>query len=204
MRTIRTKIYQFDELNNEAQENAIDNYRNKNYNDDFYYDEIKESIKAFCDEFNLKTGRTYSDLRTDSISNDVLNLTGVRLYKYLLNNYSSLFFEAKTYYFVRNENGTKRFNCIGANGGTYKSKCQINNSSCPLTGVCYDEDILQPLKDFIKKPNSNTTFEDLFNDVENAISKCFNDTEDFLNSDDYIKDTITANEYEFTKDGNQF
>ncbi len=100
--------------------------------------------------------------------------------------------------------GSKRFNCIGENSGKYVSKCQIEIASCPLTGVCYDMDILQPVYDFLEKTNTSTTFEELMNEIESAISKTFDNTDEWINSDEFIIDTIEANDYEFTKDGNRF
>ncbi len=79
-----------------------------------------------------------------------------------------------------------------------------NDNSCVLTGVCYDQDILQPIYDFLKLPGKTTTFEDLIKDIENAISQTFRNNEEWVNSTEYITETIEANEYEFTKDGERF
>lgn len=65
-------------------------------------------------------------------------------------------------------------------------------------------DILQPVYDFLEKPNTSTTFEDLMNEIESAISKTFQQNEEWVNSDEYITEQIESNEYDFTKDGKRF
>ena len=53
MRTIRTKIYKFEELSAEAQSKAIDNFRNINTSDDFWFDAIFYIYATFiCTFFN--------------------------------------------------------------------------------------------------------------------------------------------------------
>lgn len=203
-RTIRTKVYQFNELTEQAKQKAIEWYRNDNNDASLYSDEIIASIKAVAELFDLKFGREYTDIRTSHINDNILQLQGVRLYKYLVNNYNNILFAAKKYYFCRRPDGSKIFNCVGQNSGCYVSKCQFEIASCPLTGVCYDMDILQPVYDFIKKPDTTTTFEDLTNEIESAISKTFNDTDEWVNSDTYITEQIKANEYEFTVEGKRF
>jgi hypothetical protein len=44
----------------------------------------------------------------------------------------------------------------------------------------------------------------LIRSIENAITKCYRDEEEWQNSDEYIKEMIEANEYDFTKDGKLF
>jgi len=204
MRTIRTKVYQFNELSNEAKEKAIQWYRNGNDDDSFYADEIIDSVKEVAELFDLKFGWEYTDIRTGHIDDNILQLQGVRLYKYIVNNYYNTLFERKTYFFCRMPDGSKKFNCVGQNVGKYTSKCQWVIASCPLTGMCYDMDILQPVYNFLKKPDTSTTFEDLISGIESAIQKTFDSNEEWINSDEYITETIEANEYEFTKEGNRF
>ena len=76
----------------------------------------------------------------------------------------------------------------------------VLNGNCPFTGVCFDEDFLDNIREFIKKPN-NQTFEDLINDsVYNCINSGCKDYE-YQCSREAIEETISLNEYEFTEDG---
>jgi len=63
---------------------------------------------------------------------------------------------------------------------------------------------MQPIYDFLKNPILSTTFEDLMNEIESAIRKTFDNTEEWVNSDEFIKDEIDANEYEFKADGTRY
>lgn len=208
-RTVRTKVYKFSELSEQAKENAIEQFRNHNYDNQHYYDEIIASVKAVVDLFGLKTGnRQWSDLRHSHIDDTILQLSGVRLYKYLVNNYYSYLFTPKYIKSIDRPVKWKQFICKVNKGmkGEYTilySKQKTDNC-CVLTGICYDNDILQPVYDFLARPDKSTTFEDLINAIEGAISQTFDNTEEWLNSDGFIKDEIEANDYEFTQDGRQF
>lgn len=203
MRTIRAKVYKFNELSNEGKEKAIERYRNKD-NYDGNFDEIEESVKKVVELFNLKTGR--NDIRTGHIDDSILELKGVRLYKYIVNNYWSELFTPTYIKSVDRELRCKQFICEvnkDYKGNPYTmlfSKIKTDNS-CVLTGVCYDNDILQPVYDFLKMPDKTTTFADLISDIEGAITKTYSNEEEWINSDEYIQEQIEANEYEFTADG---
>lgn len=95
MKTIRTKVYQFNELTEKAKEVAINWYRNSNDDGYLYSDEIIESVKAVCELFNLKTGREWSNIRTSHIDDNIMELKGIRLYKYIVNNYWNSLFKRK-------------------------------------------------------------------------------------------------------------
>lgn len=208
MRTIRTKVYNFNELSEPAKQKAINWYRSAN-DDSYYYDDIISSAKAIVDLFGLKTGRSYTDIRTGHMDDNILELSGLRLYKYIVNNYYNNLFTPKYIKTIDRELKCKQFICKVHTGVKGKftqlfSKLTMVNDGCPLTGVCSDYDILQPVYDFLKKPDKSTTFEDLIKDIEHEISKTFRDTEEWVNSDEFIKDELINNEYEFTKDGNLF
>lgn len=214
MRTVRTKVYQFSELSNDAKDNAINQYRNMEHYNHHYYDEIIESVKAVVELFNLKTGQEWSDIRTSHIDDNILELKGIRLYKYIVNNYWDSLFTRKFLGSI-GDNRVIKHRMSKTNFYNMSKGARVNSSnfiysnvqfdnSCTLTGVCYDNDILQPVYDFLKKPDLSTTFEDLMQEIESAIRKTFDNTETWLNSDEFIKDEIEANEYEFTKEGNIF
>lgn len=209
MKTVSINLFSFDELSEAAKENAIKNHRNKAYDYSHYFDEIIGSTKAVADLFNLKFGREYTDLRYSHLDDDILNLQGVRLYKYILNNYGHELFKPKYIKTVEGEYRKKFFICkvrTARDGSKYTqlySRTKKDNS-CVLTGTCYDEDILKPVYDFLKHPDKHTTFSDIFDDIENAIQGTFESTEEWINSDEFIGEELEANNYEFTEDGEQF
>lgn len=207
MRQIITNAYQYSELSDNAKQKAVESYRGKGYDESHYFEEVTDSVKKLAEVFNLKFGREYTDIRTGHIDDDILNLTGIRLYKYLVNNYYSDLFKPK---YIKAIDGIKTGRQFifkvhkSHKGESYTqvySKNFVSPDNCPLTGVCYDNDILKPVYDFLKKPDNSTTFEDLIRDIESAISKTYSDTEEWINSDEFIIDAIEANEMEFTESG---
>ncbi len=205
MRTIRIKLYKFNELSDQAKQQAIEDYRNQD-NYDGNYSEIGDSVKAVIELFNLKTGRQWDDIRTGHIEDSILELKGVRLYKYLINNYYNELFTPKYIGSKDRKITGKQFifevrKDYKGNDYTQIYSRLFKDNCCPLTGVCYDNSLLDPVYSFLSRPGKNITFEDLIRDIENAITKCYRDEEEWINSDEYITENIEANEYEFTKDG---
>jgi len=173
MRTIETKVYQFSELSEEAKETALSNWSGTcEY---FWRSEVIETIKKALDQYGFNFKNYFIDWNyihgcyytIDSVhSDEILNLSGVRLWKYLKNNYSS----------------------IDLSG------------NCPFTGVCFDEDFLDNIREFLKKPNSQN-FEELIADsVYNTINSGCKDFE-YQQTEEYFADHAEANGYEFTEDG---
>ena len=79
-------------------------------------------------------------------------------------------------------------------------------SCCPFTGVCYDETLLTPFRDFLLKQNNyvnfeNVNLEDLFTDAFDSLRECIDDEIDYRNSEESILETIESNDYEFYENG---
>jgi len=208
MKTIEIKIYSFSELSEDAKEKAINNYRNSDY-DNFYAEELTDSVKAFLELFNIEIYNRYSHFKLSNIDASILELQGIRLYKWLINNYYSDLFKPKYIKSINREIYSRALICkvkTGHKGNKYTqiySKLNVSND-CILTGVCYDNDILKPIYDFLSRPDKSTTYEDLMQDVENAVTKAYQDIEDWINSDEYIIENIESNDYEFTEDGKRY
>lgn len=47
MKTIRTKVYQFNELTEKAKQQAINDYRNNGIDTDYIYDDAHNTVKEF-------------------------------------------------------------------------------------------------------------------------------------------------------------
>lgn len=82
-------VYKLNELPKDIQDKIISEWRN---NDEFFWgSEIVDCLKYFCDEFDIKL----KDYRLGGqgenifieIDNDIKNLSYIRAYKYLNNNY---------------------------------------------------------------------------------------------------------------------
>lgn len=210
MKTVEIKIYSFAELSEEAKQTAINNYREIN-DVSYIYDEAHATVKAFHAIFNTKEGRqSWLDVYTDHIDNTILNLKGFRLRKYILNNFGQYLYKRK---YLKSFDGHKKHRMIENRTAqtTNKKYCfaysniQINNC-CALTGVCYDEDILKPIYDFIdmKVFSSYTTFNKLLNECFENLRDSLEKEEEYRNSYEVISEEIEANAYEFTEDGERF
>ena len=189
-RTIRTKVYKFEELSEQAKEKAIEWYRNSD-NDFCWSDEILETVKTALKHFDCKLSDwsiDWDNINRSSWSikfefnyeDEVKELNGARLFKYIQNNYLKYYDKYKKEY-----------------------RTDLLSGNCPFTGVCYDESFLDPIRKFMKKPDS-TTFEEL---IEDATRSAFSDGCDeweAQQTDEYITEQITANEYEFLVTGKKF
>lgn len=218
MRTIRTKIYKFEELSKEAQEKAIENYRNNYLTFDFIYSDAESTVKAFCDAFGVKSGsRSWLDCNTSNIDDDILQLTGLRLRKYILNNFGDTLYKRKYLKSFFSETEPKIWHPLRSykkifsrhqnKDGfwvTYRSK-MFFEKSCNLTGMCYDDDMMRPIYDFLElRTFGSTNFEDLFNECFGAMRNTLEREEEYMHTDEYISGEIESNEYEYTEEGNKF
>lgn len=191
MKTVTTTIYKFDELTPSAQQKAIEQYRNDGgVYTDFIYDDAYESVKKFNDVFGIKEGRhSWLDYNTGHIDDAILELKGERLRTYIINNFYSTFYERKKY-------------------GKRKSRIIYTETSCPLTGICYDCDLLKPFNKLVYKYNHDThshvTFEMLISDAFESLRLSVESEADYQNSDEAIIESIQANDYNYTEDGKMF
>jgi hypothetical protein len=211
MRTITTTAYQLSELSEEAKQTAIREYRGEGVDTSHNWNEARESVKEFCDLFNVSDGRnSWLDIICSSFgeASNRNELTGQRLRTYLLNNFPSAFYERKYHKSHHSEEkpAPHRMRSIKpwSKGGywvTLRSNFETE-SCCPFTGVCYDEYLLQPLKDFVKKPD-NRNFEDLMTEAGESLCKSLESGDEYQNSDEAIIERMEANDYEFTEDGNR-
>jgi hypothetical protein len=208
MKTITIELFKFNELSEDAQQVAIENYRSgDNHCGDV--GEVIDSAKAAIELFSLKTSRRYSDVSTCHIDDDILELKGVRAYKYLINNYGYKLFKPKYLKCYDEHIFLPQFICKqksykNGNKSTFVYSKMNKNSGCVLTGVCYDDDILSPVYDFLAKPCQHTTIQDIFEQIGEAIAKTFNDYEEWVNSDEYISELLECNFFDFTIDGKRY
>lgn len=200
--TIEITLYKFNELSDTAKQFAIDRWRDT-MDFSFSLDEIFQSLTEFASEFNVNI-RNYElgynsniDARLSHIDDGILEVKGARLLAYLHNNYSDILFERKGYgEYEKKQNGNY----------DYKRRSRINivETTCPLTGVCFDEDILQPIRDFIRKPNKHTTLETLLKDCISSCEESADSAYEYENSDANITETILSNDYDFTVNGEMY
>jgi hypothetical protein len=213
MRTVRTKVYKFNELSKPAQHVAMDWWREgETY--DWIYDQAWTSIEKFADIFDIKIKafdyqEMYrSEWRFD-MQDDILELSGQRLATYIWNNYKSKLYKGKYYGCVEADKYIQhpriRSKQLTNKGrlknwfNPYYSAVTLDHS-CVLTGWCYDDSLLEPIYEFLDKPDSRD-FKELLQDCLYAVAKDVRAEVEASGEDSNVADTIMANDYEFTKDG---
>ena len=102
MKTVSMNLYLINELSKEAQIEAYNEWLDNEI--EFPYDsEFSQSIDEFQEAFDFNYNTNYYN-EVEFYDNDIADLKGVRLYKYLINNYANIInFDCKlTGYYIDN------------------------------------------------------------------------------------------------------
>lgn len=174
MRTIRTKVYKFNELSEDAKQKAIQWYRNGNYDDSFAWDNVVEDAAQ------------------------------IGLIIHSLDDHRPNKGEFETSAF---EVSCKIVQEHGQMCDTYKTAVQFGIEWADLVKKHSDG------IDIYKVAEENEyDFDNEADELEKGFLQSiledyrimYNKDIEYQNSDEYIIDAITANEYEFTQDGKRF
>ena len=187
--------YSFNELSDDAKTLALSNAAQDEFLGERVLQESLESLKGFADFYNLNLDYSFGifpdrgEFIRATIDNDELSeLSGVRLYKYLENNYST--------YYKTVKDSSELIN------NPQKPKKTLAGE-CPFTGVCYDENLLDEMRNFMKKPDERT-FQDLINDCTDSFMTDIHKEGEYLSSDEALIENIEANEVEFYESGQTY
>lgn len=174
MRTVTTNIYQFDELSEQAQRNAIENYKNQH-------------LEFFWSEEYLETIR------------EGLELFGAKLRDYFIDwgNYSASYTKFSIDYDNENLNGKELIQYLKGLG---KGEV-IDDTYYNITGFCADFDFIQPISAYLENPNNETTLEELLEECVNSVIHAGCNDYEGTQEDESVKDNLIANGYEFTEHG---
>jgi hypothetical protein len=216
-KTIRTKVYRFNELKKPAKENAIDWYRHDR-NEYFFDSDNTKVIETFesiiskivdIKEWSYGSFGYNDRVRFEFKDDTIENLTGLRLMKYLLNNFYTDFYSriyikllSSKKYIQHKKIVSKPINDNGEFYNSYKL-FQRESENCPLTGYCLDNALLQPIWDFIKQPKQ-ITFKELLEQCFDAWIKACNNDIEYCNTDEFITEEIENNDYWWTNNGEIF
>ena len=204
MKTIEINLYSFDELSDEAKEKAMNKYYE---NEDFFYiwDDAHKTVNAFCYETSINTyNNSWLEPNLNNIDDNIINLKGVRLMKYFINNFDFLFKRKYLKSFDGHKNHKMITNkTVQRNGNKYcfaTSNIQ-KETSCNLTGVCYDDDFLEPIYTFIKNPKDNKNFEDIICDCFYCLKKSIENEIEANQTIESFAELCEMNDYYFTEQG---
>lgn len=204
MKTYTFKTYSFNELSKEAQENA---YRRDQDSipSDIYNDEFTATLEAFERIFDISVYRweVYScrysfDFKTTAATNsDDIN-DPLRLATFVWNRYAKYIKKGKYY--------STPFKYIDGKP-TYKfrhSRIMYEMDNCPLTGCCFDCDILQPIIDCLEYKRFFDTYADLITDCLNHFFETWRDCLKYSESFEFYAEEADAREWEYLEDGTRW
>lgn len=186
------ELFTFNELSDNAKAKALNDFNYSEYNFDYIYDDANNTLKVFKDTF----------YNNDSNINE---LEGLRLYKYIINNYYDILFKPKFIGSLKKDAPVyhKQIKITKYKNGNisnfyYSKVLKIN--SCVLTGVCYDDDILKPIYEFLKSPY-NINFNKLISYCIDNLEKSIQNEIDYNYTDESKAEYLNENDYYFTVDG---
>ena len=230
MRTAEVEVYSFDELSYEAKERALAKWRETE--DHHWGGEVRDTIAAFEKEFgvDIKSWQysSYShrfSLDLSRIDDDVLALKGNRARAWFWNNHAHVLLAPARHYWTHDRDG-RLLRAVAPDSRVYQSKVfydRVYDGTCPFTGVCFDNDALDPLAYFCfgvvwdaeKKARVQSTVRTVAADDRNTVESVLRDCVDSLfaaaqqdwegqESEEYFRDFCEANEWEFTEDGDRW
>ena len=187
MKVIKLQVnsYAYDELSDKAKENAFNNWYNNEIEFVSMNDDYRKTLDVFCTEFDVSVfGWSVTDydnyyrfeLQTNNANID--NFSGIRLAKYIYNNYYSSMI-------------TKKYNAI--------SKLFISKD-CALTGCCTDDAILQPLFDCVDYKKSFFDYNNLIDTCLRAFFNSWSEELKYQHSKECFEENY-ASEENYTIDG---
>lgn len=195
MRTIRTKVYLFNELSKEAQEKAIEDYRTVNYENIDLSDWQERAIDLIKEKgfegIALGYSLGYSQgngvcFNAESIDYSVL----VSFFREILGDKKD-----KTIDFLINNCS---FRLVGyKNRGSFASKSDLDYylDDGFKNDISNCEEIIAKVLDKL---------ENYYVDLCRDLQKSGYEEIEYLNSDSYIKESILTNEYEFLSNGKMY
>ena len=204
MRTIETKVYQYDELSEQAKENARNSLRDKLSENriDAEADDYRNTLKRIEEIFGIKVrdwsvngySPTYFRFDFVNLDEDIENEPKFLL-RYLNRDVLPCIDCRETYY-AKNyyENHKKRKSRI-----SYPNKYDF----C-ITGAWTDiavDDALNNIKESIMQGKSAREF---VSDMLDNFFKQWNKDYEYACSDESIEEEIVANEYEFLENGKPY
>ena len=200
MRTI--EIYKYDELSEEAKKAVRDSI----VVEDHWFDERKNSFHKAQSLFYQMEDSLYENFNSDDYDGkfDYPELTGVRLYKWIINNMSYKWMKKHhiskhTDESIKNDHWSWQHDCVKQRlSQVFETD---NLEGCFMTGYCDDITFLKPLIDFMKKPSDSVTMSDFLNNMPTLDDVTREEIEAMENDIEYLEGEIYNMDAEYLVDG---
>jgi hypothetical protein len=184
--TTSTDVYTYSELSDTAKERARDWYvQGFGYFD--HNDEALDSLKAFCNFAGIKL-RDYS-LDTE-FHRSYASIEGLTVNTVYASDTDDIGHDETLHEHIRS---------------TFDEKTLSGH--CPFTGVCWDETLLDGIRDAFLSPDQPGTIEnlkELYQDCFHRLFVALQREYEYQTGEEAVQESIEANEYTFTADGRRF
>ena len=237
MREITIRLYDYDELSHEAKRRALEEWQSEDV-EHFLGREVEDTFTKLQEELGIEVSRwEYSPyghdvgvIRFPRYTDDQLVLSGRRAQAFLWNQFDHLIVQPRRKWYSKNQDGR-----VDLSGSLYcgdgwrnmsrESKVFFDRTydgSCPLTGVCFDNDALDPLGYFcfgvewdektrkrVAIPQSKrarwaaTTVEDVLRDCVDALLRSAQDDWNYQFTEEYFSEYARNNEFVFDESGHR-
>lgn len=191
MEVVKIEAYKFEELSDKAKEKARDWWREANAGDPHLSDEIEESFKAALEERGLPGMKIYFSL--GYCQGDGMCFSGrVDLAAYLETNnlkteYAGLF----------DGDGEALFEVNIEKSNSHYSHWNAMSVSWGPSGLEYDDKAETLADEFVKH------LDEYVKEISRKLEREGYEMIEYENSDEFIDDALTANEYLFTEAGSR-
>ena len=237
MREITIWLYDYNELSSRAKKRALDEWQSADI-EHFCGREVYDTLEKLQKELGISVSQweyTPTDhdsgvIRFPHYTDDQLALAGRRAQAFLWNNFAHLIMQPRKQWYSKHRDGqvdlSGSFHCDDGWKNMYrKSKVFFDRTydgSCPLTGVSFDVDALDPLVYFcfgvewdekekkrVMIPQSRrtkwmtTTVEDVLRDCVDALLQSAQDDWNYQFTEEYFADYASANEFMFDENGHR-
>ena len=217
MKEITVRLFDYDELSDEAKKKAHEDWLSQGH-EHFWGGEVRDTLKRLEEEFGIEVTRWSYDscsydcgtIRFENWNDDQLALAGERARAFLWNNFGHLLLTGRYY---SKFHGTKH-----AHSKFWFDR--VYDGTCPLTGVCLDNDALDPLAYFcfgvkwdekakkrVMVPHDerwrwrSTTVEEIIRDCVDSLFKSARQDCEYQGSEEHFAEMCGANDWTFEKDG---
>lgn len=234
MKEITIRLYSYDELPDEVRDRVY-----RRYLETYEYcwsGDVRNTMRKLEEELGIEVTKWSYDscsydvgtIRFKHYNDDQLALSGVRAQAFLWNNFAHLVMQPKGRWYSRHVDGRLDLSgCIHCGPGwdNLKRKSKVffdrtYDGTCPLTGVCFDNDALDPLCNFcfgvkwdekaerrvmipqsMRMRWSATTVEDVLRDCVNALLATAQADCRYYESEEYFAGRCREDGSMFEKDG---
>lgn len=217
MKEVTIRLYDYDELSNEAKKRAYKDWLSKDH-EYFWDDEARDTLKKLEEEFGIEVSRWSYDscshdcgtIRFKKWNDDQLALAGERARAFLWNNFGYLLLTGRYY---SKFHGTKH-----AHSRFWFDR--VYDGTCPLTGVSFDCDALDPLAYFcfgvkwdekakkrVMVPHDerwrwkSTTVEDVLRDCVDSLLEAAQKDYEYQRSEESFEEFCLGNDVMFDRFG---